>query len=314
MLRGLQWRAARRSAHCLPSERLWPREASLTAVSAYFAEPPPSLALLLSLADLAELILSHLHDLADLAAVGSACLPVGSALRELILLRACQLLASPAMRSGWDARFDFLRDVCGVKCSSASRQPITPGVASLLAKPECKVTGARTCRHGLCQKQDVARPGVVSLLDRLVEIEDSDVANSRSKGGSVSVLALECAARLHGALGRTECALRYWNHAACKGSPRALLDMGKRYYRTSDSFAGEMLRNAVAAAEQTRSQLTKHGSDERSAEAVLAELEALQIQALAELHLGYISVDGEQQVHHDIHPSHSARLAHLLHS
>ena len=99
-----------------------------------------------------------------------------------------------------------------------------PFFAALRAPAFCKLVGSGTCSHGLCQKQESPKAGVLELLELL--------ARSNETSGT---LALEGIAWLCGALGRTDEARRAWSRAAAAGSARAQFDLGMRLYARDGS-------------------------------------------------------------------------------
>ena len=238
--------------------------------------PPPTLIALLT-GDLAPLVVENLDDIGDIAALITALqLP---ALREAAEARAAILLGAEPLRSGWSARFDFERDALWPDTIAAVNwHPKPAGIAALRAPAVCKVTGRGRCYHGLCQKRDAARAGVARLLETLSRAPTSqEPSASATTSSHRRVLALECTARLNGALGRADVALRDWQRAADAGSARALLDIGLRRHRASDGSAFELLQRAIAAAGYAGS----------------GEVERLLVQAQARLYMGYMRLDGD---------------------
>ena len=122
--------------------------------------------------------------------------------------------------------------------------------ADLRAPAFCRVAGRRCCAHGLCQKQEQPKAGVVEVLEWLAldasygccccGDDDAPCSGGVSACGASSaselsplplcVLSLECLAWLYGALGQRDAALAAWGRAASAGSARAQLDVGVRSY------------------------------------------------------------------------------------
>lgn len=191
----------------------------------------PTLRTLLS-GDTCDLVVLHLG-LADLAALTIVLLPAhprelseaieAHAARCLALAPLCCVAESFATAAIWP--------VSVAACNWHPREFF----GNLRAPAYCRVAGSGTCSHGLCQKQEQPKQGVVEVLEWLARdapplLEATADAPAAATGPSTRVLSLECLAWLHGALGRGEAALEAWARAARAGSARALLDLGVRSY------------------------------------------------------------------------------------
>ena len=181
---------------------------------------PVTLRTLLS-SDACLVIIDHLDNLADLAALWLCPLPVRpEVLQDAVSCRATKLLALAPL---WVAADLFEQSALWPVAVAACDWLPRPFFATLRAPKQCKVTGHGGCSHGLCQKQETPKAGVLDLLVLLSTEE------------SCSSLALEVHAWLCGALGRNDDAMRAWRDAAAAGSPRAQFDVGIRRYQSEGS-------------------------------------------------------------------------------
>ena len=187
------------------------------------SEVPPTLCTILS-SDVGPLVIACVDGLEDLASIACLC-PSGphfASTRGAILQRAGTIVLEAPL---WSAVSNFVQDFCWPTSVAAAAWHVHPFFAKLRAPPICRVTGSGRCSHGLCQKQETPKEGVLELLDELSRTPSNS-------DGAVAVAALECSARLLGAIGRNEKALRLWTQAADAGSARAQLDLGVRQYNT----------------------------------------------------------------------------------
>ena len=265
---------------------------------------PPTLLHILS-GDTCFLIVSHIHTLSDLAATWSCMLPsLPRALREAVNLRAQALIeAAPLCLTD-----DFVQDAIWPVTVAACYWHPRPFFASLRAPAVCRVTGSGICSHGLCQKQESPKEGVLELLELMAAGQTPPCAP----------LALECLAWACGALGRKEAAMRAWRRAAFAGSPRAQLDLSVREYRQRTSTYSTEARPIAAkplppASPAERPAAQTAGTAEALLHAVVVNpaLESLGVEghtilARAFLHLGLMALDGDGTDHND-----AAALEHL---
>ena len=179
--------------------------------------PPPTLATIIA-SDVCEFIARH-FSLTDFAALAAALLPLcPQELWTAIESNAMCILADAPLFCAAD---NFVTAAIWPLSVAASNWCPREFFGALRAPAFCRVTGSGRCAHGLCQKQEEPKEGVVEILDWLAR-DDSPP--------SVRVVSLECLAWLHGALGRRDAALDAWMRAARAGSARALLDIGVRSY------------------------------------------------------------------------------------
>ena len=265
---------------------------------------PPTLLHILS-GDTCFLIVSHIHTLSDLAATWSCMLPsLPRALREAVNLRAQALIeAAPLCLTD-----DFVQDAIWPVTVAACYWHPRPFFASLRAPAVCRVTGSGICSHGLCQKQESPKEGVLELLELMAAGQTPPCAP----------LALECLAWACGALGRKEAAMRAWRRAAFAGSPRAQLDLSVREYRQRTSTYSTEARPIAAkplppASPAERPAAQTAGTAEALLHAVVVNpaLESLGVEghtilARAFLHLGLMALDGDGTDQND-----AAALEHL---
>jgi len=243
------------------------------------ADQPPAVTLATVLSgDLAALVVDNLDQFQDVAALLAVFIRAPPPLIAAAASRGAAILGSDALCADWSVTFNFEAQALWPDSVSAARWHPVQWLAALRAPPVCKVTGSGRCAHGLCQKQDIAALGVMPLLKYL---SSSELMCPAAGGCSVQVLALECIARLNGALGRNEMALHEWRRAARVGSARAQLEIGIRQYKASDSSAATMLRRAV----------NNEGS---------VGVERQLIRAQAALHLGYMALDGDGETQDDM--------------
>lgn len=180
----------------------------------------PTLRAVLS-GDTAALVVQWLDRIEDLAAALASVAPLYSKdLHDAIMSRAREIVVKAPL---WSAVSNFCEDFLWPSTVAAANWHVHPYFGAMRAPQVCRVAGSGTCSHGLCQKQEAPKEGVLELLAALA---------SGSNSNSVVVAALECAARLNGALGRNETALQLWSDAAEAGSARAQLDLGVRRYNT----------------------------------------------------------------------------------
>ena len=192
---------------------------------------PPTLITILS-SDVAHLVLASLDRLEDLAATKAALAPRNpQRLHDaLVDVAAVALHEAPL----YSAVSNFAEDFCWPRSVAAADWHVHPYFAALRAPAFCRVAGWGACSHGLCQKQESAKAGVMELLEDVATSGSSAPAGEVGAVGA-AVSALECRARLLGVLGRNEAALRAWGEAAAAGSARAQLDLGIRKYHTGSS-------------------------------------------------------------------------------
>jgi hypothetical protein len=215
--------------------------------------PPPTLRTLLS-GDTCGLVARHLG-LAELAAITVVLLPA----RPRELFEAIELFAARCLPDAplWCAAESFsTAAIWSVRVAACDWHPRV-FFGGLRAPAYCRVAGSGLCAHGLCQKQELPKQGVLELLEwlardspPLLKPPSSDVASAAAAGASgcrpkassdaaatagpsTRVLSLECLAWLHGALGRRDTALGAWARAARAGSARAQLDVGVRVASSS---------------------------------------------------------------------------------
>ena len=238
-------------------------------------ESPPTLHTIL-FGDTCSIVISHIEDLADLAACWRSLLPRHHApFLMAIEQRAAHIIEVSAPLCS--AASSFAQDALWPPSVPANKWKPPPFFAALRAPPFCKVTGSGKCSHGLCQKQETAKAGVFELLERLAVRDDAP--RGEPSGLPTSVLALECVARLHAALGRNEIALKAWERAAAAGSARAMLDLGIRRYGCDE-------QDARAAAAMLRT-----AADSPSLPAL--GLEGCVVRARALMLLGTMALDGD---------------------
>ena len=209
------------SADAAPSPRL-PDLSEADAV-------PPTLLSILS-SDVAGVITQQLESIADVAALWRSLAPLQPVhLRWAVEARAAILILDAPV---WSAAGNFEDDALWPITVAACDWHPRPFFASLRQPAFCKVAGSGTCSHGLCQKQEMPKEGVLELFELLAGKagDDACVATQLTR-----TTAIECAAWLCGAVGRHEAAEQYWMRAASQGSARALLDIGLRLYRTTGS-------------------------------------------------------------------------------
>ena len=264
------------------------------AAKTFDTATPPTLLHILS-GDTCFLIVSHIHTLSDLAAVWSCLLPsLPRALREAVKLRAQALIKAAPL---WLTEDFVLGAIWPVTVAACDWHP-RPFFASLRAPAVCRVTGSDLCSHGLCQKQESPKEGVLELLELMAAGQTPPCAP----------LALECLAWACGALGRQEAAMRAWRRAAVAGSPRAQLDLSVREYRQRTStysaearpLAAKPLPPASPASPAERPAAQTGGSAGALLRAVVVNralkslgVEGHTIQARALLHLGLMALDGD---------------------
>ena len=187
--------------------------------------------------DLASCIISCLGRLEDVAALELSLKPLPRALMDAVNTRVSVIL-----KVDWAGcrrlPLDFEKECLWPADVSAANWHPLPLLASMRSPAYCKVTGSGQCMHGLCQKQEEAKPGVMQLLARIA---------SETAGASPPqrALALECSACLDGALGRNDAARHTWARAAAAGSAPAQLDIGIREFRSAAGSDGAMLRCAA---------------------------------------------------------------------
>ena len=171
--------------------------------------------------DVCSVIADHMVDLADLAALWCCTLPaeVPAALHSAVIARATQIVSEQAPL--WIAASSFEKTACWPITVAACDWIPRRFFAELRAPAFCRVTGFGRCSHGLCQKQETPKPGVMELLECL-----ASAGSAKEPAPDIAWLSVECIAWLCGALGRKEQALRAWTRAAAAGSPRAQFDVG----------------------------------------------------------------------------------------
>ena len=155
---------------------------------------PPTLLHILS-GDTCFLIVSHIHTLSDLAATWSCMLPsLPRALREAVNLRAQALIeAAPLCLTD-----DFVQDAIWPVTVAACYWHPRPFFASLRAPAVCRVTGSGICSHGLCQKQESPKEGVLELLELMAAGQtqlDLSVREYRQRTSTYSTEARPIAAK-----------------------------------------------------------------------------------------------------------------------
>lgn len=264
---------------------------------------PTSIDLLTLLSgDLGSLIIDHLDDLGDLAALELWLAPrqPSELLRLAIDRCATRIVAGAPLHLACER---FEKQLWPPTVAAADWHPRS-FFADMRAPAFCRVAGGK-CFHGLCQKQERARAGVHALLERLA-LPSSSVASR----------ALECLAWLDGALGKNEEARRTWWRAAAAGSARARLDIGLRLYRSGKTpstvyyssspeprqsatrFVCEEAPTSLVAASMLASTADDDVVDETAAAAdasrrAAEQLEILLVGAKAMLYLGMMSLDGD---------------------
>ena len=257
--------------------------------------------------DAALIIVGHLYQLADVAALSCVLLP-----RPEILMQAAEQRAALIIR--WSAPLvsaasNFTEEALWPISVSAANWRPHRFFCELREPPVCKVAGRGTCAHGLCQKQETPKAGVLELLEQIartgIEAEVGATSSSRARDKAdeameppSSVLALECLARLLGALGRNERALAEWARAAKAGSARAQLDAGVRAYSVGtpstvydDPDTTIVSPSAPDAGPRSAAPLLRAAVANRSLGAL--GLEGSVIQARALMLLGMMALDGD---------------------
>ena len=225
------------------------------------APPPPTLCSILSSDDLCPLVVEHL-DLGGLAAI-QRCMRPRHALRNAAVTQAARIVAAAPLHC---ASGDFAEEALWpIDVAAADWHP-RPFFAELRAPAYCRVVGSGRCSHGLCQKQETAREGVLELLEevgataaalaavthaRRGHAPECVAAGSRQQAAGLHFLALECVAWLLGALGRRDGAMHAWGRAAAAGSVRAQVDIALRTYRRGT--ASTVYYASGAGAEPTES-------------------------------------------------------------
>lgn len=292
-------REALRPITAVPSICALPDDCDGGKGAAASSQPRVSLPVILS-GDLALLVMSQLSALEDVAALLCSLEPlVPEALRQSARQRGSELVITLPLWKPWcgaytsskhlDGRDGFAELALWPVSVPACRWHPVPWVRTLRAPPVCRVTGSGRCAHGLCQKQEDAKPGVEALLRDLGSDQPDPGAHApataatradapaRRRPPNVVVLAREALAFLLGALGRNDEALATWDAAADAGSTRALLDIGVRRYRQCDSAAARARLQEVAEPGASHLSPREHG---------LAVLKA-------HVHLGMICLDGQ---------------------
>ena len=250
--------------------------------------PPPTTFEDLLCCDVISCVVGHLHSLADIAAVWRCCTPEApAALHEAALARAGSVAAGAAPL--WSAHSSFAECALWPLSVPACDWHPRPFFAALRAPAYCRVAGSGACSHGLCQKQETPKPGVLELLEAVVA--SSSPAETGALAAAVdttATAALECIAFLCGALGRNDAARRAWSHAAAADSPRAQLDLGISKY--TRGRAGERTGDGD---EPPRSASSLLLAASRSARLPGLGLEGLAIKARALVTLGMMHLDGD---------------------
>ena len=264
-------------------------------------EPPsaleqPTLATILS-SDACVFVVQHCATLADLAALYHSILPRQPA----VLMHAVDIRATVLIRSAplCSAATNFSEEALWPVTIAAANWHPHPFFAALRAPACCRVAGSGTCSHGLCQKQETPMPGVFELLERAVACDERAGPQGDAEGPRTSVLAIECIARLNGALGRNEQALREWERAATAGSARAQLDVGIRRYSTGtastvyEAPGAAPSRSSAAGTSGAASAVSLLRSAADSADLPALGLEGTVLRARALMLLGMMSLDGD---------------------
>ena len=247
--------------------------------------PPPTTFEDLLCCDVIGCVVGHLHSLADIAAVWRCCTPEAPvALHEAALARAGSVAAGAAPL--WSAHSSFAECALWPLSVPACDWHPRPFFAALRAPAYCRVAGSGACSHGLCQKQETPKPGVLELLEAVVA--SSSPAETGALAAAVDTTALECIAFLCGALGRNDAARRAWSRAAAADSPRAQLDLGISKY--TRGRAGERTGDGD---EPPRSASSLLLAASRSARLPGLGLEGLAIKARALVTLGMMHLDGD---------------------
>lgn len=175
--------------------------------------------------DVARVIAHHLDYLNDVASLWLCLLPFKpKALHEAVIDRAAAIVMSHAPL--WCAASDFEEAACWPVTVAACNWRPRHFFAELRMPPTCKVAGSGRCSHGLCQKQELPKVGVLELLEEVVLMLTPSTA---------CATALETIAWVNGCLGRNDDAMQAWERACRAGSARAQLDLGLRSYRSTGS-------------------------------------------------------------------------------
>ena len=259
--------------------------------------PPPTLVSLFS-GDECELIAWRL-DLASAAALAQALLPrQPTRLYQSFLTRAKGLERIAPLCS---AASDFEEAALWpVSVSAADWRP-REWFGQLREEAICRVAGSGTCSHGLCQKRETPKAGVLAMLEWLSTRETT-------LDGSVRAVCLECIAWLSGAVGRNDAARAAWSRAAAAGSARAQLDIGARSYRCTGTaatvyYAVDSARppatSAAAAVPVRRAEALLRAAASNPSLASLSGLEGHTVRARAAMLLGMMALDGDGSTQDD---------------
>lgn len=184
--------------------------------------------------DVCAIIVENLHCFADLAALwkcSAAGCAAPAALHEAVLVAAARALTQQAPM--WTAANTFEAEALWPITVAACDWRPRAFFAALRAPAFCRVTGSGRCAHGLCQKQETPKAGVLDLLHILASPTAAPFAPQRDP--TVVWTAWEGIAWLCGALGRNQEALHAWARAAAAGSARAQLDVGIATYKGAGS-------------------------------------------------------------------------------
>ena len=256
------------------------------------ALPPPTLVSLLS-GDECELIAWRL-DLASAAALAQALLPRRpTRLYESFLTRAEDLgrIAPLCL-----AASDFEEEALWPASVSAAKWRPREWFGQLREEAVCRVAGSGTCSHGLCQKRETPKAGVLELLEWLSTRESR-------LDGSVRAVCLECIAWLSGAVGRNDAARAAWARAAATGSARAQLDIGARSYRCTGTAATVYYAADSARPTSTepvrRAEALLRAAASNPGLASLSGLEGHTVRARAAMLLGMMALDGDGSTQDD---------------
>ena len=260
------------------------------------AVPPPTLVSLFS-GDECELIAGRL-DLASAAALAQALLPR----RPIRLYESFLTLAKGLGRIAplCSAARDFEEEALWPTSVSAADWRPREWFGQLREEAVCRVAGSGTCSHGLCQKRETPKAGVLEMLEWFGTRE-------ATLNGSVRAVCLECIAWLSGAVGRNDAARAAWARAAAAGSPRAQLDIGFRSYRctgtaatvyyAADSARPPAATSAAGAPRRAESLLRAAASNPSLAS--LSGLEGHTVRARAAMLLGMMALDGDGSTQDD---------------
>lgn len=271
--------------------------------------PPPApitLGTILS-GDAGTLVIDQLDCIEDIAALRLCLAPVRpKELENAIMQRAGHLVSAAPL---WSAVSNFIEDFCWSNTVAAADWRVQPFFAAMRAPAVCRVTGSGRCLHGLCQKQETPKEGVLELLASLhvrgPASSPTDASARDPSQSTVHLAALECSARLNGALGRNEMALRIWSQAADAGSARAQLDIGVRLYNSGTAStvyyrggynreAGPEAEVALAAGAEAMLRLAASNPSLLS-----LGLEGCVIKARAYMLLGMMALDGDGSTQDD---------------